>query len=291
MTSTSTGRSLAIIGMAGKFPGARNVREFWENLRLGKESISFFSDEELLASGLDPALLRDQSIVKARGVLNDIEFFDAEFFGINPRDAEIMDPQQRLLLECAYEALEDAGYAGREHGGRRIGVFVGGGINSYLLNNLLSNAEKLAHIGHVQLRIANRPDNLALRTSFKLNLRGPSLTVQTNCSTSLVTVHMACQSLLLGECELALAGGVTINVPQVMVQSYEEGGIGSRDGHCRPFDSKAQGIVSGNGVGVVVLRRLEDAIANGDHIEAVILASAVNNDGALKVGYTAPSVE
>jgi amino acid adenylation domain-containing protein len=290
MTEVNHPGAIAIVGMSGRFPGARNLEEYWENLRLGRESISFFTDKELIEVGVDPELLRDPATVKARGILDDVSLFDAAFFGINPREAQIMDPQQRLFLECAHEALEHAGY-GADNGRRRIGIFAGTGVNTYLLNNLLSNEEELAHVGSTQFRTANRPDNLTTRVSYKLNLRGPSVTVQTNCSTSLVAIHMGCQSLLLGECEIALAGAAAISIPQKMIQIYQEGGIASEDGHCRAFDAKATGMVPGNGIGIVVLRRLSDAIASRDHIHAVILGSAVNNDGAMKVGYTAPSVD
>src|SRR5579864_9092694 len=290
MTELNHFSAIAIVGMSGRFPGARNLEEYWENLRLGRESISFFSDEELIEVGVDPELLRNPATVKARGILDDVAHFDAAFFGINPREAQIMDPQQRMFLECAYEALEHSGYGG-DNSGRRIGIFAGTGVNTYLLNNLLSNEEELAHVGSTQFRTANRPDNLTTRVSYKLNLRGPSIAVQTNCSTSLVAIHMACQSLLLSECEIALAGAVSISIPQKMIQIYQEGGIASADGHCRAFDADATGMVPGNGIGLVVLRRLSDAILARDPIHAIILGSAVNNDGAVKVGYTAPSVE
>lgn len=290
MTEVNHSSAIAVIGMSGRFPGARNLEEYWENLRLGRECISFFTDEELIEVGVDPELLRDPATVKARGILDDVAQFDAAFFGINPREAQIMDPQQRIFLECAHTALEHAGY-GADNSRRRIGIFAGTGVNTYLLNNLLSNEEELSHVGSTQFRTANRPDNLTTRVSYKLNLRGPSITVQTNCSTSLVAIHMACQSLLLGECEIALAGAVAISIPQKMIQIYQEGGIASADGHCRAFDADATGIVPGNGIGIVALRRLSDALASRDPIHAIILGSAVNNDGAVKVGYTAPSVE
>lgn len=290
MTEMNHSSAIAVVGMSGRFPGARTLEEYWENLRLGRESISFFTDEELIEVGVDPELLRDPATVKARGILDNVAQFDAAFFGINPREAQIMDPQQRIFLECAHEALEHAGYGG-DNSRRRIGIFAGTGVNTYLLNNLLSNEEELSNVGSTQFRTANRPDNLTTRVSYKLNLRGPSITVQTNCSTSLVAIHMACQSLLLGECEIALAGAVAISIPQKMIQIYQEGGIASADGHCRAFDADATGMVPGNGIGIVTLRRLSDALASRDPIHAIILGSAVNNDGAVKVGYTAPSVE
>ena len=282
--------ALAIVGLAGRFPGARDVEELWRNLREGTESVSFFSDEELLALGFPRDLLSDPRCVKARAVLDGVELFDPAFFGYTPREAELMDPQHRFLLECAWEALEHAGHDPAAFSGR-VGVFAGASMNSYLLTHL-SSAYGLMHLaGDYQVRIGNRVDNLTTRVSYKLNLKGPSVTVQTACSTSLVAVHMACQSLLNGECDMALAGGVSIFLPQKAAHLHQEGAIASSDGHCRPFDARADGTVGGNGVGVVALRRLADALADGDTIHAVVLGSAINNDGAAKVGYTAPSVE
>ena len=284
------GLNIAIIGMAGRFPGARNIDEFWQNLRDGVESISFFTDQEVEAAGVDPALLQNPHYVKAGGVLEDVELFDASFFGFNPREAEIMDPQHRVFLECAWEALENAGYDPESYEGL-IGVYAGMSMNTYLLFNLLSNRHVIASVHSDQLAIGNGRDYLPTRVSYKLNLRGPSVNIQTACSTSLVAVHLACQGLLSYECDMALAGGVSIDIPQKRGYLYLEGGIGSPDGHCRAFDAKARGTVGGNGVGIVVLKRLADALADGDTIYAVIKGSAINNDGSLKVGYTAPSVE
>jgi acyl transferase domain-containing protein len=281
---------IAIIGMAGRFPGARNVEEFWQNLRDGVESISFFSDEELLARGVEPALLQDANYVKAGAVIEDAELFDASFFNFTPREAEMMDPQHRLFLEHAWQALEQAGYEAEKYAGR-IGVFAGESVNSYLLHNLLPQRELIESVGVFQTLIGNDRDHLATQTAYKLNLKGPCLNIQTACSTSLVVVHVACQSLLNQECDLALAGGVSVGVPQGQGALYQEGGIVSPDGHCRAFDAQAKGTVKGSGVGVIVLKRLSDALADGDCIEAVIKGSAINNDGSLKVGYTAPSVE
>jgi acyl transferase domain-containing protein len=279
---------IAIVGLACRFPGARNLDEFWRNLEQGLESISFFTDEELLASGVSPSLLSNRSYIKAKGVVADVEMFDANFFGFNPREAEILDPQHRLFLECAWEAVESAGYDCQSYDGR-IGVYAGASLNTYLLN-LYSNRELIESINPLQLLTASDKDFLALRVSYKMNLSGPSVTVQTACSTSLVAVHMACQSLLNGECDMALAGGASIRVPQKSGYLYQEGGVVSLDGHCRAFDQKASGTVSGDGVGVVLLKRLEDALADGDYIRAVIKGSAINNDGAMKAGFTAPSV-
>ncbi len=285
-----TGQEIAIISMAGRFPGAQSVEEFWSNLRNGVESISRFTDEELLAAGASQADLRDPNYVRAKGVLNDIELFDGLFFGFNPREAEITDPQHRLFLECAWEVLERAGYDTQRYDGR-IGVYGGAGISSYLFANLATNPDVIESVGLYQTLMRNKSDHLTAHVSYKLNLKGPSVNIQTACSTSLVAVHLACQSLLSGECDMALAGGVTISVPQTLGYQYREGGINSPDGHCRPFDAQAKGTLGGNGVGIVLLKHLEEALADGDIIQAVIKGSAINNDGSRKVGYTAPSVE
>ena len=285
----NTGLEIAVIGLAGRFPGAGNVEQFWRNLRDGVESITFSSDEELLTAGVNPALLQNPNFVKARGVLEDAELFDAEFFGYNPREAEIMDPQQRVFLECAWEALENAGYDA-ETCNNRIGVYAGVSMNTYFVN-LYSNPELLNALGQYQIFIGNDKDFISTRASYKMNLTGPSMVIQTACSTSLVAVHQACRALLSGECDMALAGASSVSLPQKSGYLYQEEGIMSPDGHCRAFDAKAQGTVGGNGVGIVVLKRLEDALSDGDHIRAVIKGTAINNDGSLKVGYTAPSVE
>jgi acyl transferase domain-containing protein len=282
--------SIAIVGMAGRFPGASNIEEFWQNLCHGVESISFFTEEELKAAGESSSALKDPHYVRARAILKDVESFDAAFFGLYPREAQLMDPQHRLFLECAWEALEDAGYAPDNYEGI-VGVFGGAGINSYLLSLLATNRGKLSSAEGYQLAIGNHNDFLATRVSYKLNLKGPSITLQTACSTSLVAVHVACRSLLGHQCDMALAGGVTINWPQKRGYLFQEGMILSPDGHCRAFDAKAQGTVAGNGVGIVVLKRLADAISDGDQIYAVIKGSAVNNDGSLRVGFTAPGIE
>ena len=279
---------IAIIGMSGRLPGANNIEEFWQNLQDGVESISFFSDRELESSGINSALLREPNYVKAKGVLNDIDLFDASFFDISPREAKIMEPQQRLFLECAWEALENAGYAPGTYEGS-VGVYAGAGLNTYLLFNLSSSVNIKSTGDSFQTFISNDKDFLATRVSYKLNLRGPSLTIQTACSTSLVAVHLACQSLLNGDCDMSLAGGVSIFVPEKAGYLYQEGMILSPDGHCRAFDAQAQGTLKGDGLGIVVLKRLVKALADGDSIYAVIKGSAINNDGSLKVGYTAPS--
>ncbi|MGI2908927.1 SDR family oxidoreductase [Tolypothrix sp. VBCCA 56010] len=281
---------IAIIGMAGRFPGAKNVDEFWQNLRDGVESISFFTDEELEASGIDPALLNDQNYVKANALLSDVEMFDASFFGFTPKEAEVMDPQHRLFLECAWEVLENAGYNSQTYNGQ-IGVYAGAGLNTYLLHNLVSNRDQIESVGNYQIFISNDKDFVPTRVSYKLNLKGPSVNVSTACSTSLVAVQMGCQSLLNYQCDMVIAGGVSICLTQKAGYLYQEGMIFSPDGHCRAFDAQAQGTVSGNGVGIVLLKRLSDALADGDCIHAIIKGSAINNDGSSKVGYTAPSVE
>ncbi|HEX6291106.1 MAG TPA: amino acid adenylation domain-containing protein [Herpetosiphonaceae bacterium] len=282
--------AIAIVGMSGRFPGARDVERFWQNLCAGSESITFFTDDELLAAGIDPALLSHPDYVKAGAILDDIELFDAGFFGYSPREAAIMDPQHRVFLECAWEALERAGYNPDAYEGG-IGVFAGVSTNSYLLFNLYANRDLLESVGGFQTMLLNEKDHLTTRVSYKLNLRGPSVNLQTACSTSLVATVIACQQLLLRQCDMALAGGVSINVPHTAGYRYQPGGIQSPDGHCRAFDADAQGTITGNGVGIVVLKRLHDALADGDQIQAVIKGFALNNDGAQKVGYTAPSVD
>jgi phthiocerol/phenolphthiocerol synthesis type-I polyketide synthase E len=278
---------IAVIGMAGRFPGAPHLAQFWQNLAAGVESIVFFSDQELAAAGVSAALLNDPHYVKAAARLDDVEWFDAAFFGYSPKEAAMMDPQHRIFLECAWQAMEDAGYVPHTYDGA-IGVYAGAGVNSYLAayGHRLGNLE-----GDVLATfLANAVDFLTTRVSYKLNLKGPSLSIQTACSTSLVAVHLACQSLLHGECDMALAGGVSLKVTETPGYFYQEGGIASPDGHCRAFDARAQGTLFGDGVGIVALKRVAEAIADGDHIYAVIRGSAINNDGASKVGYTAPSV-
>lgn len=281
---------IAVIGMSGRFPKACNLDAFWQNLRDGVESISFFSEHELKSVGIDQTLLNDPNYVKASAVLEDADLFDASFFDYSPRTAEIMDPQHRLFLESAWQALESAGYNSETYEGL-ISVYGGASINSYFLFNLFANPDLIKLVGLEQIRHNNRTDNLTTRVAYKLNIKGAAITVQTGCSSSLVAVHLACQSLLDRECDLALAGGVSISASQKAGYLYQEGGILSPDGHCRAFDAKAQGTVGGNGVGIVVLKRLADAIADGDCIHAVIKGSAINNDGSLKVGYTAPSID
>ncbi len=280
---------IAVIALAGRFPGAGDVEALWSNLMAGVESLSFFTEEELLREGIPAATVEDPAYVRSKGILDGVEELDAAFFGVTPREAELTDPQQRIFLECAWEALERAGYlSDRETA--PVGVFAGESMNSYLFN-LLSNPDLVESVGAFQTVTVNDKDFLSTRVSYKLNLEGPSLTVQTACSTSLVAVHLACQSLLNGECEIALAGGVSVRVPQRSGYLYRVGGIDSPDGHCRAFDAEAEGTVAGNGVGIVVLKRLDRALTDGDPVLAVIKGSAINNDGSHKAGYTAPRIE
>jgi len=281
--------AIAIIGMAGRFPDADNTAELWQNLRAGREAVRALADGELIAAGVEPARLADPDLVKAIAMPRGIELFDASFFGYGHREAEVMDPQQRLLLECAHEALEDAGHGGDAHGGP-IGLFAGASTSTYLLYQILANPAALATLDPLEIELGNSGDYVTTRVSHKLDLTGPSLHLQTACSTSLVAVHLACQSLLAEECDLALAGGVSINMAQLRGYRYQQGGIASSDGHCRAFDARGEGAIGASGLGLVVLKRLGEAVADGDTIRAVIRGTAINNDGVHKVGFTAPSV-
>lgn len=280
--------AVAIIGMAGRFPGADDLEQFWRNLQEGVESISAVSDQDMLDAGVDPAALHAPQRVAAASTLADIEDFDAGFFEMSPRQAELTDPQQRLFLECAWDALESAG-CDPANRGATIGVFAGSSLSTYLLFHLYPSIASVNNSSDLQVLIGNDKDYLATLCAYKLGLRGPAVNVQTACSTSLVAVHLACQSLLNRECDVALAGGVTVRLPARAGYLYEEGGILSPDGHCRPFDACAQGTVFGSGGAVVVLKRLADALADGDVIDAIVRGSAINNDGSLKAGFTAPS--
>ncbi|HEX8275247.1 MAG TPA: amino acid adenylation domain-containing protein [Longimicrobiaceae bacterium] len=282
-TDGLSGQEIAVVGMAGRFPGASGVEEFWRNLREGRDCISRFTDEELLAAGASPEDLRDPHYVRAAGTLEGIELFDAAFWGLAPREAAVMNPQHRLFLECAWEALENAGYDSAAFAGR-IGSFSGAELNNYWMNLVSSTRVD----GGLDVRLGNTTSNVATRVAYELNLEGPALNVQTACSSSLVAVHLAVQSLLAGESDLALAGGVSVAVPQGVGYHWSEGSPMSSTGECRSYDADARGAVPGSGVGVVVLRRLEDALADGDTIHAVIRGSTVNNDGSAKIGYTAP---
>lgn len=283
------GNAVAIIGMAGRFPGAENVDQFWNNLVDGIESISDLDEQTLREAGVDPNTFGKPNYVRREAVISGVDLFDAAFFGLSPKEAAWMDPQQRILLETAYQALDHAGYGLRENAEGRVGVFAGVGPNHYLAEREagrdLLDSEKL------QIRILNGHDFTATRVAYKLNLTGPCVSVQTACSTSLVAVHLACQSLRSNECDMALAGGASISLPHGKGYLHQQGHILSPDGHCRAFDAKAQGTVRGSGAAVVVLKRLTDAYKDGDYIWAVVKGTAINNDGAAKVGFTAPSAD
>ena len=281
--------SIAIVGMAGRFPGARNVAEFWENLVAGKDSVTHFTDEQLTSAGYDPAAVRKlPGWVGARGILEKPEWFDRGFFGISPKEAEVMDPQHRLFLEVAWDALEDAGYDTSRSPGL-TGVFAGMSNNTYYSYFVQKRRDLLEAVGVVTAVISNEKDFLATRLAYKLNLHGPAVSVQTACSTSLVSVCVACRSLINRECDAALAGGVALTFPQERGYFTQDGGMTSPDGRCAPFDARANGTVFSNGAGVVVLKRLADAVANGDQIYAIIRGHALNNDGSKKPSFAAPS--
>lgn len=281
--------SIAIIGMSGRFPGASTLDQFWLNLRNGIESIDRFSIEEMIACGVPEDIARDPEYVPAKGIVDDISGFDAEFFGFSPREASHMDPQHRIFLECAWEALEHAGYDPLTSQ-QPIGLYAGCGDATYLYHLLQSHTHLADTAKDPSVFFGNYRDFFATRVAYRLNLRGPSINIQTACSTSLVAIHSACSSLLSYQCDIAIAGGIHISLPHKSGNFHEHGGVVSPDGHCRAFDEKAAGTVASDGAGVVILKRLDDAIADGDTIHAVILGSAVNNDGSDKIGYTAPSV-
>ncbi|EYF02912.1 hybrid non-ribosomal peptide synthetase/type I polyketide synthase [Chondromyces apiculatus] len=291
--------AVAIIGMTGRFPGARDVDELWRNLCAGVDSITFSTAEQLDAAGVDVALQRNPRFVPAVGQIDDALGFDAGFFGYSPLEAKLMDPQHRTFLECAWEALESAGYGPRAvagvgtreaHPGARVGVFGGCDAPRYWMERIGAQYTPLS-VEEYQVMVGNVADTLTTRAAYKLDLRGPALTVMTACSTSLVAVHLACQSLRAGECTVALAGASVILPPDRLGHIAEEGAITSLDGHCRPFDAEAQGIVGASGVALVVLKRLDDALRDGDTIHAVIRGSAIGNDGGSKVGFMAPGLE
>ena len=282
------GIDIAIIGLAGRFPKAPDVDTLWSNLRQGVEALSRFSFEELVEAGVDPELARDPHYVPAAGRLDGAELFDATFFGYTAREALIMDPQQRHFLECSWEAMENAGYGEPP---RDVGVFGGVSVSTYLLNRLVTRPGLLEGFADIETTLGNDKDFLANRVAYKMNLDGPAVVVQSACSSSLVAVHLACTALAAGDCEMAIAGGTSIDVPQRAGYLHKPEGIYSSDGHCRPFDARADGMVGGSGAAAVVLKRLDDAIEDRDTIHAVIRGSAVNNDGAAKVGYSAPGVD
>ncbi|MGG2458750.1 type I polyketide synthase [Streptomyces sp. RGM 3693] len=281
---------IAIIGLACRFPGADSPDAFWDVLKEGRETLTHFTEEQLRAAGVSDRTLDDPRYVRAGQVLPHADRFDAGLFGVTRDEAELIDPQQRQFLECALQALEQAGYD-PERTDHPIGVYAGVGMNTYLLHNLAERYRTASSVDRYRMMITNDKDFAATRTSYKLNLRGPSISVNTACSTSLVAVHQACLALLSGDCTMALAGAAHVQAEQQEGYLHQDGMIFSPDGHCRAFDAKAQGTVIGNGVGVVVLKRLTDALADGDTVHAVIKGTAVNNDGAAKTGYTAPSVD
>ncbi len=290
LSSEHLSGAVAIIGMVGRFPGATNLQQLWSNLLNDVESISRFTPEELAAGGVDAETRNDPNYVPCRGIIEDADKFDAAFFGIGPQEAKVMDPQQRVFLELSWAALEDAGYDASRFPGM-IGVYAGVGDNHYYTNNVLCHPEMVSTVGKLITGYGNEKDYIATRVSFQLDLTGPSVSANTGCSTSLLAVDNAAKALNAFECDMALAGGVDIFVPQKSGQIHQAGGPFTSDGHCRPFDAKASGTMFCDGAGLVVLRRLEDAVAAGDHIYAVILGSAKNNDGAGKVSFLAPSVE
>ncbi len=283
---------IAVIGMDGRFPGADNLPQFWENIKNGKECITFFTDEELRKNGVSEKDLANPNYVKAQPVLKDADCFDAEFFRYSNREAQRMDPQQRLILQSAWHALEDAGYA-PDSIEKITGVYLSTFWNTYVYDNMWM-PDKMPNMSpseFFQTMVGSDKDFLASRVSYKLNLKGPAMTVQTACSSSMVGIHLACQSLLTGECDMALAGGSSIMFPQNTGYMYQKNMIFSPDGHCRAFDAQAEGTVFGNGVGIMVLKRYEDAVRDGDNVYAIIKGTAINNDGSLKADYTSPSIQ
>ncbi|MEO8483469.1 MAG: beta-ketoacyl synthase N-terminal-like domain-containing protein, partial [Acidobacteriota bacterium] len=286
-----TGSEIAVVGMAVRAPGSPTLDAFWSNLRQGVESVRHFTTDELVKAGESPELIADPDYVPARPYLENIDQFDAEFFGLSPQDAAITDPQHRIFLEVGWEALEHAGYDPSRFAGQ-VGVFATCGMNSYMMQHLVTNPRLMRTVGEWLIRhTGNDMSFLATSLSYRLDLKGPSFNVQCACSSALVAIHLATQSLLGGECDMALAGGSVIAFPQDRGYLYQTGEILARDGHCRPFDANATGTLFGSGAGVVVLRRLADALADGDQILAVLKGSAANNDGSMKVGFLAPSVE
>lgn len=282
--------SIAIIGMSARMPGSPDLNAFWTLLRDGKEAIVQFSKEEMLGVGADPDVVNHEKSVAAKGYLADVDLFDASFFGISPREAELIDPQHRVMLECAWEAMEGAGYDPAQYPGR-VAIFTSAGMNTYLAFNILTNPGLMEQVGGFQLSIYNDKDFVPTRIAYSMNTHGPAIDIGTACSSSLVGVHMACQHLLTYQSDMVLVGGVTVHLPQKTAYVDEGGTAYSPDGHCRPFDATPSGLVDGNGAAAVVLKRLSDAIADGDHIHAVIRGSAINNDGSDKIGYSAPSID
>ena len=296
-SSNDESRDIAIIGMSCRLPDSPNVHQFWQNLLDGKECLTQLSDEELLSANVDPAKVRnDPGYVPVKGLMENVENFDAKFFGVIPNEAKLMDPQHRVFLELAWDCLEDAGYNSEEYEGK-IGLWAGNYLDTYALSNLATDREFLAdwipsiQVGSLQAELGNDKDYLATRVAFKLNLRGPAMTVQTACSTSLVAISTACQSLRANACDMAMAGGITITLPEKKGYYFTPDGILSQDGSCRTFDEQATGTVFSNGAGIVLLKRLDDALRDGDHVHAIIKGCALNNDGGRKHSYTAPSID
>ncbi|MEM9823762.1 MAG: beta-ketoacyl synthase N-terminal-like domain-containing protein, partial [Bacteroidota bacterium] len=281
---------IAIIGMSGRFPGAKNIAAFWQNLKSGTDVSRTFTAEELKVQGIDPNLLNHPDYVNRGMLLEDADCFDAHFFGYHPKEAMLMDPQHRIFLECAYAALEDAGYDSETYQGA-IGIFGGVARNTYLINNVLTHPQFFQSLDDFQQGIALEKDFPATRVAYQLNLKGPAVNVQTACSSSGVAVHLACQSLLAGDSDMLIVGGGRIQPPLETGHLHKEGHALSPDGYCRTFDANAQGMVRGNGMAFIVIKRLEEAIKDGDHIHAVIKGTAINNDGANKIGFTAPSID
>lgn len=281
---------IAIIGMAGKFPDAKNIEEFWENIINTKNSIKNFTDEELTIQGIEENLLKDKNYVKSKGYLENSEYFDADFFKFSKHEAEILDPQYRLFFEIAWEALENSAYVPENYKGK-IGIFASSSnIDTYYNHNLFKSGKSSLHPDNFTIMLHNAKDFLSNLLAYKLKLCGPAITVQTACSSSLVAICMACQSLLSFESDMVLAGGVCITMPLKSGYLFQEGMMLSPTGKCSTFDKNADGIVMGNGLGVVVLKRLNEAMKDGDYIHAIIKGTSVNNDGGNKIGFTAPSV-
>ena len=296
MTSNSElpPNAIAVVGMAARLPGANTLSAFWDNLRRGEESIVTLAEDDLLAEGIPEKALANHAYVRRAALMDGIDEFDADFFGFTPQVARSTDPQHRLFLQTAFHAIEDAGYDPAEIEGS-VGVYATSTTSGYLLHNIMSNYDPNVVMGQgitfdmVNLSMQNDKDYLATKVAYALNLRGPALSVQTACSSALVAVHLACQSILNGECELALAGGASLRIPHHVGYWYAPGSMVSPTGHCRPFDARSDGTIFGSGVGVVVLKSLQDAVDDGDRIHAVIRGSALNNDGSTKMTYAAPN--
>ncbi|MFD2588087.1 beta-ketoacyl synthase N-terminal-like domain-containing protein, partial [Croceitalea marina] len=284
----SESKDIAVIGMAGRFPGAKNVSEYWENIKNGVETIIEFSEKELLDNGVSKEELSSEHYVRRRGIIKGVEEFDAETFGYNAHEAELMDPQMRIFHECTWEALEDSGYNPQTYNGE-IGLYGGGANSSWQYMSMAVIASNPAARFNAVSLIDK--DFICSKVSYNLNLQGPSMSVQTGCSTSLVALHQACQGIQNGECQMAIAGGVSVSAPPKVGYLYQDGMLSSRDGSCRAFDLKAGGTLFSDGAGAVVLKSLEQALEDGDHVYAVIKGSAINNDGNRKVGFTAPSTK